>query len=332
MSTAYPKIELHVHLEGTVRAHTLLDIARRNGHPLPAGTVEGLADLFRFRDFNHFLEVWELTNGAFRTAEDLRQMVTDYAAEATAHGAVYLEAIFTPLRRVWGGLSWQEAFEGACDGVQEARERYGVEIRLTTDVPRGLATLEEARANAEWSGRYRDRGVVAVGLGGPEAGNPPEVYAPAFELARSLGLGSAPHAGEVAGAASVRGALEALHADRIRHGFRAEEDPGLVRELAGRGTVLDVCPISNLRTGAVPSLDRHPLPRLVAAGVRCSISTDDPAMFDTDLSRDHEAARSLGLDPRTIYEAGVAGALCDEATRDRLRAIGERFDWTALEA
>ena len=136
-----------------------------------------------------------------------------------------------------------------------------------------------------------------------------------------------PHAGEVAGAASVRGALEALGADRLRHGIRAEEDAGLVREIAARGIVLDVCPLSNLRTGAVASLAEHPLPRLVAAGVRCSISTDDPAMFDTDLSRDYEAATSFGLEPRSFYEAGVAGALCDEQTRVRLREIGETFTW-----
>jgi aminodeoxyfutalosine deaminase len=151
-----------------------------------------------------------------------------------------------------------------------------------------------------------------------------------FTLARSLGLGSVPHAGEVAGAESVRGALDALGADRLRHGIRADDDPGLVRELAGRGTVLDVCPLSNLRTGAVPSLADHPLPRLAAAGVRCSISTDDPAMFDTDLGRDYEAATSLGLDPRSFYEAGVHGALCDEATRARLREIGDAHPWKSI--
>src|SRR5439155_14917262 len=119
----------------------------------------------------------------------------------------------------------------------------------------------------------------------------------AFAIARAGGLGSVPHAGETAGPGSVRAALDVVRADRIRHGFRAEEDPGLVRELAGRGTVLDLCPLSNLRTGAVRSLAEHPLPRLVAAGVRCSISTDDPAMFDTDLSRDYDAATAFGLDP-----------------------------------
>ncbi len=324
--TPYPKIELHVHLEGTVRAPTLLEIARRNDYPLPADTVEGLAELYRFRDFRHFIEVWILTTNALQRAEDFRQVVVDYAEEAAAHGAVYLEGIFSPAERVRRGCDWQEIYEGFCDGADAARELHGVEIRLTPDIPRGF-TMDEARETVEWAARFRDRGVVGVGLGGLEAEYPPEPYAEVFMRAKSLGLGSVPHAGEVAGAASVRGALEALGADRLRHGIRAEEDPGLVRELAGRGTVLDVCPLSNLRTGAVASLEDHPLPRLVAAGVRCSISTDDPAMFDTDLTRDYEAATSFGLDPRSFYDAGVDGALCDEATRARLRAIGAAFDW-----
>jgi aminodeoxyfutalosine deaminase len=322
----YPKIELHVHLEGTVRPATLLQIAHRNDYALPADTVEGLAELYRFRDFRHFVEVWILTTNALQTSEDFRQIVVDYAAEAAAQGAVYLEGIFSPAERVRRGCSWKSVFEGVCDGAQEAAETLGVQVRLTPDITRGF-TQDEARATVEWAARYRDRGVVAVGLGGLEADYPPEPYAEVFARARALGLGSVPHAGEVAGAASVRGALEALGADRLRHGIRAEEDPGLVRELAGRGIVLDVCPLSNLRTGAVRSLAEHPLPRLAAAGVLCSISTDDPAMFDTDLGRDYEAATSLGLSPRSFYEAGLAGALCDEATRARLHAIGAAQDW-----
>ncbi len=319
---SYPKIELHVHLEGTVRADTLREIARRNDYPLP----DDLESLYAFRDFRHFIEVWVLTTNALRTEADFRQMVVDYAEEAAAHGAVYLEGIFSPAERVRRGVAWEAIFDGVCAGAQEARELHGVEIRLTPDIPRGFSQ-EEAHATVEWSARYRERGVVGVGLGGLEAEFPPEPYADVFRLARSLGLGSVPHAGEVAGAASVRGALEALGADRLRHGIRAEEDAGLVREIAARGIVLDVCPLSNLRTGAVASLAEHPLPRLVAAGVRCSISTDDPAMFDTDLSRDYEAATSFGLEPRSFYEVGVAGALCDEQTRVRLREIGETFTW-----
>jgi len=320
--TPYPKIELHVHLEGTVRAPTLKQIAKRNDYALP----DDLESLYAFRDFRHFIEVWILTTNALRTAEDFRQVVTDYAAEAASHGAVYLEGIFSPAERVARGVGWDELFSGYCDGAQQALEQHGVEVRLTPDIYRG-ATAGQAEQVVRYSAKYAERGVVAVGLGGLEADYPPEQYKGAFDLARSFGLGSVPHAGEVAGAASVRGALEALGADRLRHGIRAEEDPGLVAELAGRGTVLDVCPLSNLRTGAVASLAEHPLPRLVAAGVRCSISTDDPAMFDTDLSRDYEAAESFGLSPRSFYEAGVAGALCDEETRERLQAVGDDYDW-----
>ena len=318
----FPKIELHVHLEGTVRPDTLRAIAKRNDYALP----EDLESLYRFRDFSHFIEVWILTTNALHTEADFRQMVVDYAAEAASHGCVYLEGIFSPAERVRRGVGWEEIYEGVCSGAEQARETHGVEIRLTPDIPRGF-TQEEARATVEWAARFRDRGVVGVGLGGLEAQFPPEPYEDVFRLAHSLGLGSVPHAGEAAGAESVRGALEALGADRIRHGIRAVEDAALVDELADRAIVLDVCPLSNFRTGVVASLEEHPLPQLVTAGVLCSISTDDPAMFDTDLTRDYEAAASLGLSPRAAYEAGVAGALCDDATRERLRSIGGAYEW-----
>ncbi len=167
----FPKIELHVHLEGTVRARTLLEIARRNGYALPADTVEGLASLYRFRDFRHFIDVWVLTTNALQREADYRQIVVDYAAEAASHGAVYLEAIFTPAERVRGGCSWRETFDGFCNGAQEARERHGVEIRLTPDIPRGYPA-DEARATVEWSacpGRRPVRGPPGRRLPGPPA-------------------------------------------------------------------------------------------------------------------------------------------------------------------
>jgi aminodeoxyfutalosine deaminase len=324
--STFPKIELHVHLEGTVRPATLLEIARRNDYPLPGETEEEIAALYEFRDFAHFIEVWILTTNALQTADDFRQVVVDYAAEAAAHGAVYLEGIFSPAERARRGVRWEDMFEGYCDGADEARERHGVEVRLTPDITRGF-TLEEAEETVRWAARYCGRGVLGVGLGGLEAEFPPEPYAATFERARGEGLASVPHAGEVAGPASVRGALDALGAVRVRHGIRAVEDDALVDELRDRGLVLDVCPISNLRTGAVGSLEEHPLRRLVTAGVRCSVSTDDPAMFETDLTRDYEAASSLGLSPRAAYESGLRGALCDDATKARLREIGETFGW-----
>ena len=316
----YPKIELHVHLEGTVGPATLKAIARRNGHAL----ADELLVPGPYRDFRHFFELFEARLRALQRYDDFREVVVAYAAEAAAHGAVYLEAIFVP--GLWRGLDQDEVFAGYCDGALEAREAHGVEVRLTPDVP-GVYSPEEAEQVATFAVRYRDGGVVALGLAGPGSDDAMRPFGRAFAVARDGGLGAVPHAGEIAGPESVRAALDVLQADRIRHGIRAEEDSALVRELAGRGTVLDVCPLSNLRLGVVRSLAEHPLPRLVAAGVRCSVSTDDPALFDTDLTRDYAAAVSLGLDPRTIYEAGVGGALCDEGTRLRLRLLGESFDW-----
>jgi len=306
-----------------VRPNTLREIAKRNDHALP----DDLESRYEFRDLAHFLDAFVLTTDALQRYDDFRQIVVAYAAEAKEHGAVYLEAIFAP--RLMHGLDTDEVFSGYCDGAQEARELHGVDVRLTPDIPR-VYTLEDALTTARFAVKYRERGVVGIGLGGPEEGHPPEPYAEAFALAREGGLASVPHAGEGAGAESVRGALEALGADRIRHGVRAVEDLGLVGELAGRGTVLDVCPLSNICLGIVPSLKEHPLPQLVAAGIRCSISTDDPAIFDTNLTRDYEAASSLGLSPRAAYQAGLAGALCDDETRARLRQIGESHDWAGL--
>src|SRR4051812_23123006 len=251
-----PKIELHVHLEGTVRPDTLRAIAKRNDYALP----DDLESLYRFRDFAHFIEIFELSAGALQRYEDFRQIVVDYAAEAAAHGAVYLEGIFAP--GLWRGLDTDEVFSGFCDGAKEARELHGVEVRLTPDIPK-VYSADEAEKVARFSVAYRERGVVGLGVGGLEF--PCEPFARAFAIAREGGLGSVPHAGELAGAESVRSVLEDLAADRIRHGIRSIDDPGLVAELAGRGTVLDICPLSNLRTGAVASLDEHPLPQLVAA-------------------------------------------------------------------
>src|SRR5262249_36031004 len=157
--------------------------------------------------------------------------------------------------------SYDEVFRGFCDGAEQAEAETGVIVRLTPDIPRGYP-LEDAIDTARYACRYRDRGVVGLGLGGLEAQYPPEPYARAFRIAKDGGLGSVPHAGEVAGPASIRGALDALSADRLRHGIRAVEDAALLRELADRGIVCDVCPVSNVRTGAVASLNDHPLPAM----------------------------------------------------------------------
>jgi aminodeoxyfutalosine deaminase len=318
VSQPSPKIELHVHLEGTIRPATLLDIARRNGQALPADTVEGVEALYAFTNFAHFIEVWILTTNCLRTRDDFRRIVVDYAAEAASFGAVYLEAIFSPGERVQRGVARDDIFQGYADGAVEAWERYGVTVRFTPDLYRGLdpeVAVDVARTSVE----YMDRGVVGLGLGGIES-LPFAPYRKAFDIARAGGLALVPHAGEAAGPESIREVLS-VEPHRVRHGVRAVENPSLLAEIVDRGIVLDVCPTSNVRTGVVGSIEAHPLPALRAAGVACTVNTDDPAMFGTDLGREYEVAAGLGVSAADAYAAGLAGALCDDATRARLASL-----------
>jgi aminodeoxyfutalosine deaminase len=327
----YPKIELHVHLEATVRPELLFAIARRNGVALPVRTPGELPAYYRCDTFEAFVARWIATSSVLRRYDDFREIVVDYAGRAKAQGCVYIEAIFSPSEPVvLRGGSFREVFEGYCDGAAEAREVHGVEVRLTPDVTRDLPAAV-GRRQARWAVKYRERGVVALSLGGSERRFGPEKFRRTFAIARDGGLRSAPHAGELsggkAGAASIRGALDVLKADRIRHGIRAVDDAALLAELAERGVVCDVTPVSNLRTGAVASLDEHPLPLMLAAGVKCSISSDDPVLMDTDLERDCAAAVTLGHAPRRMYEHALAGAFCDDGLRARLRRLGQEHDW-----
>lgn len=312
-----PKIELHVHFEGTVRPQTLIAIARRNRHPLPAESPQALADLFRFRDLGHFIDVWNLTTACLRTANDFRRIVVDYASEAKRHGAVYLEGIFAPDPAMAEQIGLDRIFEGYCDGAAEAEEVHGVIVRLTPEQYRGCDPAF-GQAVARAAARYRDRGVVGFGLSGLEGRYPDTPYKRAMRIAADAGLGLVPHAGEAAGPASIHSAI-GMGARRIRHGIRAIEDPDLMAEIAERGLVLDVCPTSNIQLRISTAAD-HPLRHLARAGIACSISTDDPAMFDTDLSAEYALAARLGVTAQNAYEAALTGVLCDDTTRARLTA------------
>ena len=211
----------------------------------------------------------------------------------------------------------------------DVRETVGIALRLTPEWPRGYS-VEDAATTVRWAAAYRERGVVGVGVSGIEKAHSVAPYEHVFASARGAGLAVVPHAGEHAGAWSVRECLELLAPRRIRHGIRAVDDPSLIAELAATGIVLDVCLTSNVRTGATSALAAHPLPRLLEAGVACSISTDDPAFFDTDLRHEHCIASRFGLRPRMLYEVGVRGAACDPATRAWLAEVGAAYDWTRL--
>jgi len=314
---SYPKIELHVHYEGACSPELLFSCARANGIALPVSSPEELRRYLRFADFAEFAAAWRTLRLAFRRPDDFRALVVDHARQAVGARAVYVEGSFSPRDFIDRGIQWEALFEGFCAGAAEAA-LLGLTVRLTPDISRGMDE-DAAEEIVRWAARYRDHGVVGIGLGGAEEA-PTARYARVFALAHELGLGVTPRAGETTGASSVRAALE-LGPDRLRHGVRAVEDPGLLRELAARSMVCDVCVLSNVALGIVPSVAEHPLPAMLAAGVPCTVGTDAPLFFGSDLAAEHAAALGLGASPAALFDAGVRGALCDEETRARLRTL-----------
>ena len=312
-ASAVPKIELHVHVEGTVRPPTLVAIAQRNGLSLPADMVSPV------HDTSSFLAAWSLVTSCLSTVDDFRQILVAYAADAARAGVVYIEATFSPCEHVRRGVSWDTVFAGCAEGVAEAWERHGVVVRLTPDLQRGVEP-DLAERCARIAVRYRDRGVV--GLGG-RVGAPTEHYRRAWDIARAGGLGLVPHAGAIAGPDAI-GSMLAMRPARIGHALRAAEDDRVLAQLAERGVVVDICLSTNLRLGEVTRADAHPLTRFRAAGVICTINTDDPAILDTDLDRELAIAARLGVTAADAYAAGWAGMLCDDATRARLPAPGSQ--------
>ena len=328
-----PKAELHVHLEGSIRPETLLTLTERNQIRLPFQDIQGVQEFYRFRNFAHFLDVYVTVTKCLRTPEDYELIAYEFGRQCSWQNIRYAEVTFSMISNMThSGLPWPIILDGINAGRARASADFGLRWNWVFDIVRN--SPEEQDELLEIALAVRDRGVVALGLGGDETNFPPNLFTATFERARQAGLPSVPHSGETAGPASIWEALKLLHADRLGHGVRSIEDPLLVEYLRQRQIPLEVCPTSNLRTGALarqvsmarPTLADHPLGRLVAAGVPVTLSTDAPAMFHTDLVSEYanctsllglSAAETLGL-----VEAGFHHAFLPASEK---QALVQRF-------
>lgn len=329
MRNGYPLVELHRHLDGNVRLDTILDLARQHRLELPAWEREALRPhvqvMTQEPDLLGFLAKFEI----------LRRVLVDYAAvariarenleDAVAEDIDYIELRFSP---------YFMAEEHQLDpfGVTEAICQT---LAQATDLPvraKPIVILsrhygpEIAKIELEAALRYRDAGVVALDLAGDEGNYPGELFVEHFARAREAGLKVVAHAGEAAGAESVRQAVLGLGAERIGHGIRAIEDPAVLELLAERGVTLECCPTSNLQTSTVASLATHPLPEFLRRGLRATLSTDDPSISGIDLAHEYRVAReSLGLEEfelRLLQENALAAAfLTDDERRALLETV-----------
>ncbi len=298
-----PKVELHVHLEGATQPATLLKLAKRHGISLPADTVEGIRDWYQFIDFPHFIEVYLQVSECIRTPEDIELLTREFLQGQAAQNIRYSEVTYTPYTHYWQKrLPFADQLAAINRVRTWAEAELGVSMGLVIDIARGVSE-EAGMLSADWAISGMGNGVVAFGLGGPEVGNPPELYASAFDRVREAGLPCVPHAGEVVGPKSIWSALQVCEADRIGHGVRCLEDPALVAELRERQIPLEVSPTSNVCLGVFDSFANHALPRLLDEDLYVTLNSDDPPMFNTTLTDEFiKAATAFDLDVNMIEQ------------------------------
>jgi adenosine deaminase len=328
-----PKAELHLHLDGSLRVDTALELARTRGVDAPRtwdGMFGALVAPMPCRSQAELLRAFDLPIALMQDAEALDRIAAELVETKAADNVRYVEIRWGPLLHVAGGLSLEDGIAAVCRGARSAGARLGVEVRLICTALRSHDPVANVGL-AEAAARFVDDGLTGWDLAGPEETYPdPGLHARAFEAARAGGLRVTLHAGEWGGAAQVRRALS-MDPERIAHGPGAIDDPELCRELASRGVTLDLCPTSNAQAGIVASVGAHPLARLHRAGVPVTLSTDDTTVSDLTLSEEYgRAVAEIGLTLPELWAVdrhALDVAFADPPALARLRS---EFDaWAA---
>jgi adenosine deaminase/aminodeoxyfutalosine deaminase len=302
-----PKVELHIHLEGSVQPETLRELARSKGR-LEKETQDWIADRteqgFRYRNFRDFLEAFKLVTLLLETPNDYATATARLIEGLAKQNVKYAEIIFAAGVVLWKKQSLEATFEAAASAARTAQKVFGVRVQWIFDAIRHFG-VEHTRHVLRWAEYFRAQGVVALGIGGDERRGPAELFAEIFREARATGLHVVAHAGETSGPESIRQAVEALGAERIGHGLSAARDPAVLALLRDRRIPVEVCPTSNVATGVLARIEDHPLPHFLEAGLVVTLNTDDPAMFGTDLVNEYlVAARTFALGREQILHLG----------------------------
>ncbi|TAM57702.1 adenosine deaminase [bacterium] len=319
-----PKVQLHVHLEGTISPELLLALARRHGIDLKERAGLAPADLYRFKDFQEFLYLFRDVCQALKEPDDYGVLAASYARAAAAQGVCYAEVFISPSVWTWfhRQIDVRAVVEAIHDAFESERRRSGFEARLIADVTRNFGPARALKTITLVEG-LMDLGIIGIGLGGDERNYPARDFGDAFAKARSVGLHTVAHAGEAQAAWSIREALE-IGAERIGHGCAAADDAEVTALLAERNVCVEACPTSNALTGAWRAGEPHPLLSLDRAGVPIAIDSDDPALFSTTLLTEYaRVAEMAGLDSvrRFARNAVVHSFAAGETKRELLARI-----------
>src|ERR1700730_2371943 len=284
-----PKAELHLHLEGSIEPSTLLELRQRHG--MEGASLAEVEQLYNYKDFAGFLTSFKDVTGHLGSAQDYELITYRLMERLKSQNILHAEVIVSVGVCLWRKQDFPALFEGLERGRQRGEKDFGVSLLWIFDAIRQFGA-DKAQSVLDLAIQFRDRNVIAFGIGGDERGGPAEWFAGVYSRAAEHGLHLTAHAGENAGPDSIWGALN-LKAERIGHGLTAAQDPELVEELATRQVPVEICLTSNLRTGSCPSLNAHPVRQYFDRGVMITLNTDDPAMFRTSLAREYQLAQQL---------------------------------------
>lgn len=317
-----PKVELHVHLEGAIPHSALFALIQKYGGDPSLPDVAALARRFKFRNFAQFMEAWSWKNQFLREYEDFSHIAELAAREMANQNIRYAEMFFSPSIFVRHGLEIQELTHAVRMGLSRVPE---IEISLIADLVRDYGPEYEMTTLRKLDEVQGD-GVIGIGIGGSEREFPPEPFESLYEEARRMGFHTNAHAGEAAGPESIWGAIRHLHIDRIGHGTRAHEDPELLDYLREHRIPLELCPGSNVCTGAVSAITEHPIREYFECGLIISVNTDDPMMFGTSLDKEYEwLVRECGFTKKAICRLILLGVESSWLPEDRKKLLETRF-------
>lgn len=309
------KAELHCHIEGAASPALVREQARKYGADV-SGFISG--DSYVWSGFTEFLAAYDGAASLFRSEEDYALLARSYLEAIAAENALYAEIFVSPDHAIAAGLSPAAYFDGLAAGIAQAKASTGIECRMIVVGVRHLGA-EKVEAAARLAASRPHKLITGFGMAGEERFGKVADFARAFDIARDAGLGITIHAGELAGPESVRDALDFVRPARIGHGVRAAEDEDLVRRIAGAGIVLEVCPGSNLALGLYPDISSHPFDRLRRAGVRVTLSSDDPPHFASSIGLEYQMAADAwfydAADLTALTRTSLEAAFLDEPTR-----------------
>ncbi|MFW9848829.1 MAG: adenosine deaminase [Candidatus Thorarchaeota archaeon] len=319
---ALPKVEQHVHLLGSIKPATLMRAITETGVKSPYESVEEIQQAFVFQDFAHFISVYGQTIDYISDEKYFEPMAYELLESSKNCNVQYVEMSFSAPDHTIMGLDFDLMINAIRRGIRKGESDFGVKADIRIDLVRSygidvaMETLDMIESNPE--------GIVSIDIGGPEEGYPPEPFEKVYDRAREMGLHTVAHAGEASGPHSIWGAIKQLRVERIGHGVSAVHDETLMKHLKEKGVTIETCPVSNLRTRVVDSLQNHPIRKFFDKGLSLTVNSDDPTFFGTDMNNEYlQLHQDLGFSLHELYQIslnGVETSFLDEETRNRMRS------------